>query len=89
MSQTAMLSGGSSSAATAPSQASAPSSSAESTRARTPAAWESSSANSSPLALCRPGEVTTISTRSHPSRRARRVWARAISAASAHLGAVM
>jgi hypothetical protein len=34
-----------------------------------------------PFELCRPGEVTTTSTRSQPSLRAFRVWARATSEA--------
>ena len=41
------------------------------------------------IALWRPGEVTRISIRSQPSRRARRVCARATSTAWAHFGALM
>ena len=89
MSQTAALSGGCSRAASAPSQASIPSSSELRIRTGTPVPRASASANSSLFALWRPGEVTRISIRSQPSRRARRVCARATSTASAHFGALM
>ena len=88
-SHTAMLSAGLSSEATAPDQASAPSSSELRIRTGAPVPRRSASANSSLFPLWRPGEVTRISIRSQPSRRARRVCACATSTASAHFAAEM
>ena len=69
MSMTAM-SPGSGVAARAPTYASRPSSSAETTRARKPTALPSASSSAPALALWRPGAVTMVSMRSQPSERA-------------------